>query len=228
MCFKSLFLLLISSIVSGVSVNAQSFTEYDTTFTNTYYTQKVSQFEQLNIKANSIVFLGDSITDMAEWAELLPKHSVINRGISSDITFGLLARLDLIIKAQPSHLFILIGINDLARNIPPKIIDRNVREMIVQIKSLSPSTKIYIQSILPTNPAYPQFKGHQNKEEAILETNKLLMKTALQENVEFVDLHSGFVNEQGYLKKEFTHDGLHLSGAGYMNWVKILRSKKYL
>ena len=49
-----------------------------------YNYQKRSLFEQLPIRGNDIVFLGNSITDGGEWAELFNNRHVKNRGISAD------------------------------------------------------------------------------------------------------------------------------------------------
>lgn len=221
---RKLNLTIVCCLLSPLALFAQSTAAFDTTFTSTYYTQKVSHFSQLEIPNGSIVFLGDSITDMAEWAELVPNQSVVNRGISSDISFGVLARLDQIIDAKPQKVFLLIGINDLARSIPPEVIIKNIQAICEKLQANSPNTAIYLQSILPTNPAYTQFKGHQNKEELILRTNLKLKELAQKNEVRFIDLHAAFVNNNGYLKDEFTHDGLHLSGDGYIHWVEILKS----
>jgi lysophospholipase L1-like esterase len=225
---KSFFLQLCLALLLVQCLNAQSSAPFDSSYTNTYYSQKVSHFKLLSIDSESIVFLGDSITDSGEWAELLPTYSVVNRGISSDITFGLLARLSEIISAKPKKLFILIGINDIARGIPVTVILRNYQRIIDRIKEGSPETQIYVQSILPTNPAFPQFKGHQNKADIILTANIGLKHVAAQNGLIYVDLFTAFTNEDGFLKTEYTHDGLHLSGEGYLNWVSVLKQNNYL
>ena len=59
-----------------------------------YNYQKRSLFEQLPIRGNDIVFLGNSITDGGEWNELLANPRVKNRGISGDRSSWILDRLD--------------------------------------------------------------------------------------------------------------------------------------
>ena len=61
---------------------------------NEYNYQKRSLFEQLPIRGNDIVFLGNSITDGCEWAELFNNRHIKNRGISADRSGWLLDRLD--------------------------------------------------------------------------------------------------------------------------------------
>ena len=78
---------------------------------NEYNYQKRSLFEQLPIRGNDIVFLGNSITDGCEWAELFNNRHIKNRGISADRSGWLLDRLDPIVNGHPKKLFLMIGTN---------------------------------------------------------------------------------------------------------------------
>ena len=49
-----------------------------------------------------VVMIGDSLTDGAEWREIFPDQKIVNRGIDSDTTDGVLARLDEIVSIKPS------------------------------------------------------------------------------------------------------------------------------
>mgnify|MGYP000061554644 CR=1 FL=1 len=69
------------------------------------------------ISTDEIIFLGNSITDIGEWTEVWQDIHVKNRGISGDNTFGVLARLDEVVSSKPSKIFIMIGINDISKNI---------------------------------------------------------------------------------------------------------------
>lgn len=71
-------------------------------------------------------FLGNSITDGGEWAELFNNRHVKNRGISADRSGWLLDRLDPIINGHPKKLFLMIGTNDLAVGIAPEEVAANV------------------------------------------------------------------------------------------------------
>lgn len=197
-------------------------------FHTTYYDQKRTQHESLVMGANTIVMLGDSITDMGEWQELTGFTHIRNRGISGDIALGVLDRLDHIVKAKPAKIFLLIGINDIARNIPDSLILATQRDIVRKIKQTSPRTQIFVQSILPTNNEFTQFVNHQNKTRIIRRLNEALYKMTTEERVTFVDLYSSFINSEGKLDKRYTNDGLHLLGEGYLLWVKILKEKGYL
>jgi lysophospholipase L1-like esterase len=145
-----------------------------------------------------------------------------NRGISGDITFGVLERLDEVIEGRPAKVFILIGINDISRNIPDSVILNNDRKIIKRIKEGSPKTKIYFQTLMPVNNTFTQFKNHYNKDEHIQTVNNGLKKIAAEENITLIDLHAHFLDSEGRLDKNYTFDGLHPNAKGYEVWKKIL------
>ena len=62
---------------------------------------------------NKIVFLGNSITKGGgDWNKRLNVTNIINRGISGDISEGVLERLDEIVHYKPIAVFLLIGFNN--------------------------------------------------------------------------------------------------------------------
>ncbi|SRR5579862_245376 len=195
-----------------------------------YYPQRVAVFEKEPVVTGRIIFLGNSITQIGDWKKLLNDTSVINRGIGGDITYGVLKRLDEVIRRQPAKIFLLIGINDIGKDIPDVVIADNIRKIIARVQAESPSTKIYAQSILPLNPDVPNFPQHYDKQEHVLNTNKLIKKVAEDMHCPFVNIHDLFTDQQGRLDAKYTIDGLHLApgGEGYPKWVAYLRKLGYL
>ncbi len=189
----------------------------------TYYNQRLSLFRGLPDEPDEIIMLGNSITDGGEWSELLPGYNVKNRGISGDVTAGVLYRLDEVTNSNPAKVFLLIGINDLARGIPADSVFRNICLIAEKISAASPDTKVYIQSILPVNPSFKKFAGHVDKTNAVKQINRKLNDWCSENNVQFVNLFDSFTKKDSeYLKPEFTNDGLHLTAKGYLTWVKII------
>lgn len=187
------------------------------------YALKVGQFRSYPNSKKDIIFLGNSITAGADWAELLGNPHARNRGISGDITFGVLERLSEVTEGKPAKVFILIGINDIQRNIPDTMITGNYRKMIKRIRAESPATKIYFQTLLPVNNEFTQFKNHYNKDEHIAFVNAELKKIAEEEQVTLIDLHPHFLDANKKLDKRYTMDGLHLNADGYQVWKGILK-----
>jgi lysophospholipase L1-like esterase len=172
--------------------------------------------------------LGNSITAGVDWMELLERTDVRNRGISGDISFGVLERLNEVTEGKPSKVFILIGINDISRNIPDSFIVGNYKKIIERIKKESPLTKIYFQTLLPVNNEFTQFKNHYNKDEHILYINEELKKLAAKEKITLIDLYPHFLSADKKLDKKYTIDGLHLNAEGYKVWKDILMKGHYL
>lgn len=207
--------------ISGINSQIKKTTLPDSLF-STYYHQRVSHFRTLPITKNDIIFLGNSISDGAEWGELFADNRVKNRGISGDVSAGVLNRMDEIIIRKPAKVFLLIGINDLSRNISTDSIFKNITKIASCLKQESPSTKLYVQSILPVNNVYKKFGSHTNKGEQIKELNAYLKQNAATYHYTYIDLHTSFCDENGKLIKEFSNDGLHLKGDGYLLWKHLV------
>ena len=92
-----------------------------------------------------IVFVGDSITKLFNIREFSGKIEVINRGIFSDTTHGLLNRLEININnLKIEKLFVMIGYNDLIFRTNLEIV-HNIKQILLKSKA----AQIYIQSLLP-------------------------------------------------------------------------------
>jgi lysophospholipase L1-like esterase len=194
------------------------------------YKQRLDQFAKEPVVENRIIFLGNSITQIGDWKKLLNDTAVLNRGIAGDITFGILNRLDEIIMRKPAKVFLLIGINDIGKDIPDTVVAENIGKIAGRLQKEVPSVKIYIQSILPVNPMVPNFPQHYDKQEHILRANRMIRKVAKRLNIPFVNIHDLFVDAQGRLDVKYTMDGLHLKpgGDGYTKWVAYLKKLGYL
>lgn len=223
---KKYLLISFCCLLFTSAIHAQS--SMDTTYSSTYYQQKISLFRVLPDTKKEIIFLGNSITDIGEWTEIWNNKKVKNRGISGDNTFGVLARLDEIFSSKPAKVFIMIGVNDIARDTPDSIIIANYKKIIQDIKTQSPATKIYVQSILPTNNQFTEFKRHQNKTEHIVIVNTAMKTYCTDNNIVYVDLYNNFLDKENNLDKIYTNDGLHLNGLAYLKWKEILIQKGYM
>jgi lysophospholipase L1-like esterase len=205
---------------------AQEAAKIDSAIRPAAYKLRTGLFKSYPNSKDDIIFLGNSITQGVDWAELLQNKNARNRGISGDITYGVLERLNEVTEGQPAKVFVLIGINDIEHNIPDTLIVNNYRRIIRQIKAESPKTKIYFHTLLPVNNEFTQFKKHYNKDEHILFVNTALKKIAVEEKITLIDLHPHFLDASNKLDKKYTVDGLHLNAEGYKVWAGIL--KQYL
>ena len=221
---KIAFLLGLIAIVT--QANAQT-VKWDSTYRPGKYVEQVSKFKAEQTSKKDYVFLGNSITAGTDWAKLLNLPQAKNRGISGDITFGVLERLQDIIDGKPKKVFILIGINDISRNIPDSLILRNYKLMIDRIRKGSKKTHIYFNTLLPVNASFGKFKNHYGKDDHILYINSEIKKLAAKK-ITIIDLYQQFLDKDNHLKAELTKDGLHLIPEGYQVWAKFLNSTEYL
>jgi predicted alpha-1,2-mannosidase len=185
-----------------------------------YYYHRKEHFETLPDTPGEIIFLGNSITDGAEWFELFGGNTNIkNRGIGGDDTDGVLDRLNEVTSSKPKKVFIMIGTNDLAYGKTVDHISRNHEKIVRHIRSTSPATKIYMQSILPVDDAL----HHTRPNVSMLEINRRLKEYCAKNDVTYIDLVPVFADDKGKLNKKYSLDGLHLNGVGYQKWVEIIK-----
>jgi len=201
------------------------------------YFERIQDFKTDPIGYNKIVFLGNSITKGGgDWNKRLGTSNIVNRGISGDITEGVLERLEEIGYYKPIAVFLLIGFNNFFTDynsdsgITPDYIYENIIRIKKKIEELSPDTEVYIQTILPMDnkkymkttaeysfllPAYePSINTQINKVNSLLINNDAF---------KVIDLASSFKNQKGLLDNTLSDDGVHLNEAGYSVWVKILK-----
>ncbi|WAC39619.1 GDSL-type esterase/lipase family protein [Pedobacter sp. SL55] len=219
-------LLLILIFACFIQVNAQT-KPYDSTYRPGKYKELVAKFNAEPINKKDYIFLGNSITAGTDWGKLLNLPKAKNRGISGDITFGVLERLQEVIDRKPAKVFILIGINDISRNIPDSLILRNYKTMIERIRKGSKKTQIYFYTLLPVNASFEKFKNHYGKDEHILYLNDEIRKFTAKK-VTVIDLYPHFLDGDKKLRAELTKDGLHLIPAGYEVWKEVLEKGGYL
>ncbi|MBR4196300.1 MAG: hypothetical protein IKQ95_06270 [Synergistaceae bacterium] len=186
---------------------------------DTYYKIHISIYERMPSSEGGIVFLGDSITDYAPFSEIFFSSGlpVINRGIAGDNTSGALARVDEVISLKPSKLFILLGTNDIVYNMTAERTAENLTEIIRRVQKESPSTKIYVQTLMPTNPDLHT----QRPNSEINSRNEKIIAVARETGCNLIDTNKHMA-ENGILPRKYTVDGLHLSGEGVLRWMEIL------
>lgn len=191
---------------------------------NAYWKQRTTLFDLLPIEKDDIVFLGNSITDGGEWSELFNNEKLKNRGISGDVISGIKERLYQVVDGKPGKIFLLVGINDVSHNLTAERILSEYEDLVKEIREKTPETRLYIQSIMPIDNGFNRYKALIGKENVVTEINNGLPEIARKYGATYIDLWPTLSDRAtGKLKKKFTNDGLHLTGAGYAAWVDAIR-----
>ncbi len=184
-----------------------------------YWKDRTTFFDSVHSTAK-IVMLGDSITDGAEWHELFPGVSILNRGISHDTAYGLLKRLDNIIKINPEYVFIMIGVNDITHDRPTEKILNDYIDIlkILQSNNITP----IMQSTLYVATGYPK---SEKVNIGVKKLNSALAEYANKNNIVFVNLNDG-LSKNETLRSDLTYDYIHINGNGYQIWKAAI--SKYI
>ncbi len=188
-----------------------------------FYWDKKTHFDTLPTSDAEIIFLGDSLTDLCEWHELFKGLYIKNRGICGDTTEGILNRIDGIIEAKPKKVFLLIGINDINQGRAVDDIFKGYKKILETIQSSSPKTQVFIQSLLPVNNQKFPNHGVNDKVRAL---NVKLQELAKELSFPYIDLFSFFLDNNQELDAQYTTDGIHLNGQGYLVWQENI--EKYV
>lgn len=184
---------------------------------NAHYYHKKTFFDQHSQHDYDIVFVGDSITEQAEWEDLFPSFNIANRGIRGDTTTGILRRIDGICSTNALKAFIMIGLNDFTAGKSVAEVLENYKQIVSRMTDHDIS--VCIQStILAGEP----FQGVNLK---IIELNRKLIDLANKNQlITYIDLNKELAPNSA-LDKKYSYDYIHLNGDGYAVWQKVIRSE---
>lgn len=213
-------LLLLLALAAGTTALRAQPDSLD--YRGDYYFAKRAQQEREAVHARNIVMLGNSLTERGAWADILQDSLVLNRGIGGDCVAGMTARLGAIVAGKPRALFLMAGVNDLIfSKITPEALLGQYERLLDAIRTASPRTTVFIQSLLPLDEAQNEeyFAGKNARIEAF---NALLRETARRRGLDYIDVWNRMVRD-GKMPAEYTVDGIHLNAAGYAVWSDVLR-----
>jgi lysophospholipase L1-like esterase len=162
----------------------------------------------------TIVFLGDSITQGGDWGAWFPEVNAVNQGIGGDTTDDVLRRLDAVVAAAPDEILLLVGTNDLGTRQSVEHLVRNIQSIMVELRRDLPGARMLLQSILP--------RGREFSDR-IQEANIHLRQFAATVHAQYLDLWPTFALADGELNPLYSDDRLHLNSAGYDAWLSELR-----
>jgi len=170
----------------------------------------LKELRSMPIKDSDIVFIGNSLTEAFPLEQMFPSEPVRNRGVSGNKSKDVLKRITPIAKAKPQKIFLDVGINDILRNVSLDTLFINYKSIIKIIQSNSPTSKIYIQSLLPVGNKYQSFRPKINA------FNDTLQTFCKSNSITFINLFPLFY--KGGLDPYYSTDSLHLNRSAYEVW----------
>lgn len=182
---------------------------------------RYDSFKVLAPAEGSILFIGNSITDMHCWPEVFKTSDgnylpIVNRGNSGTYSTEQSDNLESYLLNKPKKVFMMIGTNDLATsgglNFSGEQILSYIKSIVERIRMRSPETKIYLYSIL-NNSTY-------NRVEATwLHTNDIIKAYVDAQNADwltYIDLYDALTGVAS--GGVWSYDNLHLTAAAYKVW----------
>ena len=186
---------------------------------------RYDSFKVLAPDGQSIVFIGNSITDMHCWPEAFKTSDghylpIVNRGNSGTYSTEQSNNLESYINGKPKKVFMMIGTNDIATsgglNFSGEQVLQYVKSIVERIHKRSPETKIYLYSILNN-------KTGNRVEATWLHTNEIVKNYVNETNADwltYIDLYDKLTGvAQGGV---WSYDNLHLTAAAYKVWCETI------
>lgn len=188
--------------------------------------------EKIVYRSNKVLFLGDSITEQYDLEKYFHNDDYINGGISGNTTGDILEQMKKrVYDYSPAKIFLMIGTNDgMTRDLEDDQAIKNIEQIIADIQTVLPNTKLYVESILPVNDFDEDKIDHDMVQDRdndnIKEMNQQIQDLCEEYKVTYINLYDKMLDEDGNLNLEYTREGLHMSDEGYQVITKEL--KKYL
>ena len=133
--------------------------------------------------------------------------------------------LEALALEQYGKVYLSLGVNELGYFDDQGFYD-NYCKAIDHIRALQPNAVIYIQGLIPLNEgqiAATTGRTYLTNDHLRI-YNDLMKKAAQEKQVVYLDLYSEFVDENGALPEDGSHDGVHLTKAYCQRWLEYLKT----
>ncbi|MBR3264646.1 MAG: hypothetical protein IKI61_01615 [Erysipelotrichaceae bacterium] len=173
--------------------------------------------EQLQIDCD-IAFLGDSITYYSYFDQMFPDYEICNMGIPGDTIRGVKERTGVLETIRPEKVFLLIGVNSLKDDNADVCLEKYTA-LVENVRSRG-DFDLYLISILPIS--QNTSTDLNLSPDTIISFNGKISELSDRYNATYLDLFSQ-LQDSGYIRPEYTVDGLHLSEEAYDVWADAIR-----
>ena len=168
----------------------------------------------------TVVFTGSS--SIRIWKDLeqrFPQHQIINSGFGGSQASDLLIHVDeLVLKYNPSKVFIYEGDNDISAHKRPNAIIDTSKEIIDKIKKKDSTTQIVLISVKPSIARWNLKRKYKRLNRKF---NRLSKK---DDHLEFADVWTPMLNGRKVKTDIFIKDGLHMNAQGYELWHNVIKA----
>ncbi len=151
----------------------------------------------------------------------LVANLAVNGYTSADL---ILAELPALGALTPGFVSVLIGVNDVVRQVPLERYAANVETILDQVSAVVPPERIVAVSTpdYTVTPAGADYGDPRRQHDGIVAVNDILARSAAARGIAHVDIFDLSLRAAAD-PRLIAHDGLHPSGAQYATWVERIQ-----
>lgn len=171
------------------------------------------------------LFIGDSRTmGLSEYSDLENAVIFANSGMSVYRLYSLKNGIKeqeeylekILAEKQYRKIYLMLGINELGYDEAHTV--KRYEEEVLKLMEAQPEAKI----ILEANLHVSKMRSERDKlfnNENINKINENIRQIAEKHGLSYIDVNEIFDDENGNLRAEYTHDGVHVLGKYYQRWT---------
>lgn len=156
------------------------------------------------------VFFGDMIVSgIGEYGYLDTSRIFSDNNLTTDKALNSVSS---VAEANPSKVYVLVGLNDLNYGTRSgENVAERIGSIVESLKEAIPSVKVYVVSLLPITQSFESKSNVKITQAAIDEANSTLAARATEYGMTFIDIADAFKDESGYLNTDVSTGGYNLN-----------------
>lgn len=156
------------------------------------------------------VFFGDMIVSgIGEYGYLDTSRIFSDNNLTTDKALNSVSS---VAAANPSKVYVLVGLNDLNYGTRSgENVAERIGSIVESLKEAIPSVKVYVVSLLPITQSFEAKSNVKITQAAIDEANSTLAARATEYGMTFIDIADAFKDESGYLNTDVSTGGYNLN-----------------
>ena len=156
------------------------------------------------------VFFGDMIVSgIGEYGYLDTSRIFSDNNLTTDKALNSVSS---VVAANPSKVYVLVGLNDLNYGTRSgENVAERIGSIVESLKEAIPSVKVYVVSLLPITQSFEAKSNVKITQAAIDEANSTLAARATEYGMTFIDIADAFKDESGYLNTDVSTGGYNLN-----------------
>lgn len=168
----------------------------------------------------SIAMVGDSLTAGYDWNTALGRDDIHNLGVGSANLKNIYDdQIPQAIALNVQSAFVLGGVNNKRPDLSFDVGQEDGAYKPIIDDLMANGITVVVQSTTK----YAKSHAYAINNSRIDALNEQLQGYCKQVGIVYLDLNQYMCDADGYLKPEYTSDGLHLSAAGYRVWETVLK-----